>query len=327
VTVIIPSRDRTWQLARAVLSAVAQEDVSFEVIVVDDGSAVPVRERVDLTAMDAVTVIRLATSRGPAEARNAGLKAASGSWVAFLDDDDVWAPFKLRAQLQAVSGGCDLAFSSCLVVDDRGGVSVDPVTVSPRDLRRVALARNPVPGGCSNVLARTSLVRSRGGFDQATDVLEDWDLIIRLSCDGRPCVIQEPLIAYSLHSANLHAREVAAANSFRRLAEKYVADREELGVALDLEWWWLWRLEAAIRGSNRRGMAKAYWELGRLRRDPTLFVRSAVAKAGGRRLIAELGHLRRPHAAAAIVPPRWLEAALHPAENRVRALTVDAGHL
>ncbi|MDX6689283.1 MAG: hypothetical protein QOG15_740 [Solirubrobacteraceae bacterium] len=320
VSVIIPSRDRTWRLERAVLSALAQEDVCFEIIVVDDGSKVPISRRLGAETTDAVTVIRLESSHGPAGARNVGIEAANGTWVAFLDDDDVWSPWKLRRQLHSLSSDGEFTFASSFVIDDKGTISIDPVTVLSRDVRRVALARNPIPGCCSNLLALTSLVRSVDGFDASIHALEDWDLVIRLSEEGRAVVTKEPLLAYSLHRGNRHTHEASVRTSYHRLAEKYADVRNELGIALDLEWWWTWRLEAAIRASDWAGIAKAYWELGRLHRDPSLLVRAAVARVSGHRLIGMVGRLRRPaQPAGGVDPPPWLDHALHSAHDQGRA--------
>jgi glycosyltransferase involved in cell wall biosynthesis len=90
---VIPTRDR-WPIfrAHALRSALAQEDVSLEVVVIDDGSTTPPPGISDRR----VRVLRNPVSRGVAEARNRGVADARAPWVAFLDDDDVWSPRKLR---------------------------------------------------------------------------------------------------------------------------------------------------------------------------------------------------------------------------------------
>src|SRR4051794_32636077 len=104
VTVVIPTHDRAALVPRAVRSALAQRDVELEVIVVDDGSRDATREVLGALAADGanVTVVRHDAPRGVATARNAGVERAAKPWVAFLDDDDVWAPTKLACQLAAI---------------------------------------------------------------------------------------------------------------------------------------------------------------------------------------------------------------------------------
>ena len=93
VTVVIPTRDRWSLLPGALESALSQRGVAVDVVVADDGSttAPPAEVR-----RSGVEVVRLETSGGIAAARNAAIVRATGEWVAFLDDDDIWAPDKLR---------------------------------------------------------------------------------------------------------------------------------------------------------------------------------------------------------------------------------------
>ncbi len=102
VSVIIPTRDRIEQVRRAVASVRGQRHVDLEVVVIDDGSMPDVAVALEGLADDDLRVVRNARSRGPAGARNVGIDAARARWVAFLDDDDYWAPDKLRCQLDAL---------------------------------------------------------------------------------------------------------------------------------------------------------------------------------------------------------------------------------
>src|SRR4051794_9306561 len=104
VTVVIPTFNR-WRVlsARALPSALAQEDVDLEVVVVVDGSTDETASGLESLEDERVRVVRHARPLGLHRARNAGIAAARGEWVAFLDDDDVWAPWKLRTQLALVN--------------------------------------------------------------------------------------------------------------------------------------------------------------------------------------------------------------------------------
>src|SRR4051812_26727252 len=94
----IATHNRRRMFRRTLRSALAQENVDLEVIVVDDGST-------DGTAADIRTIkdprlqVVERENRGTAGARNAGIAVAQGEWVAFLDDDDLWAPHKLATQI------------------------------------------------------------------------------------------------------------------------------------------------------------------------------------------------------------------------------------
>src|SRR5690554_638255 len=91
VSVVVPTRDRPKHLGRTIESILAQTGVEFEVIVVDDGSQVPLGAR-DLSALrdPRVRILRNEQSRGACAARNRGVVASQAEYVAFSDDDCEW---------------------------------------------------------------------------------------------------------------------------------------------------------------------------------------------------------------------------------------------
>ena len=206
VSIIVPTRDRHDLLPRTLVAALAQRDVETEVIVVDDGSRVPVAGRLTKAGVSRIRVIRHESSLGVAKARNAGIVAARGEWLAFLDDDDLWEPTKLRCQLEAAAdAGLDYVFTAGLAFDSQGHMPyTEDVPESGADVHRTLLAWNLVPGGCSNVIARRALVQRIRGFDPTFSILADWDLHVRLSAEGPAATVQERLVAYALHDSNMH---------------------------------------------------------------------------------------------------------------------------
>ena len=187
VSVVIPTRSRWHLLSTAALpSALEQEDVELEVIVVDDGSSDETPTVSPRSPTLGSSCIRHEPPGGVAVARNAGISGARGRWVSFLDDDDLWAPRKLRAQLDsaeaasavfayAAGGGLDAARRFLFAV-----APPEPATVTAQLLRW-----NVIWCGCSNVLATTDVVTELGGFDERLVQLADWDLWIRLALAGR----------------------------------------------------------------------------------------------------------------------------------------------
>ena len=120
VSAVIPTRGRPELLQRAVRSALAQTLRAIEVVVVIDGedpaTSLALKE---WTHQDGrLRVLALPASVGGSDARNRGVEAASGEWIAFLDDDDEWLPGKLQAQLDAV-GTIDCAGLDRHLQDDR----------------------------------------------------------------------------------------------------------------------------------------------------------------------------------------------------------------
>ena len=199
---IVPTHDRPELLSLTLRSVLAQEGVRLEVVVVDDGSTLPltgVRELAD----DRVRVLRNESPQGVSNARNRGIEAARGSWVAFCDDDDLWAPRKLAAQLEAASAQRrEWAYCGALHINADNRVTFLPPTPEADEAARRLPSWNPIPGGCSNVVVSRDLLAQTGGFDPSLVNLADWDLWIRLGRVGPPAAAPDRLVAYRIHAGS-----------------------------------------------------------------------------------------------------------------------------
>ncbi|MEV7624787.1 glycosyltransferase [Actinoplanes sp. NPDC089786] len=103
VSVVVPTRFRPDLVVRAVRSALAQTHGDLEVVVVIDGPDEPTEKALAALGDVRVRVITLPEKGGAPNARNQGARAATGKWVAYLDDDDEWLPSKLEIQLAAAA--------------------------------------------------------------------------------------------------------------------------------------------------------------------------------------------------------------------------------
>ncbi len=104
VSVVIPTYGRDEHLPEALESVTSQSYPKIELLIVDDGSPVPITETVGEQSFDelsSVTFIRHHTNRGANAARNTGIRAADGEYIAFLDDDDRWHEEKISRQVEA----------------------------------------------------------------------------------------------------------------------------------------------------------------------------------------------------------------------------------
>ncbi len=99
VSAVIPTRNRPEMVVRAVSSALSQTYENIEVVVVVDGPDRGTADALERVNNPRLKIVLLPESVGGSGARNAGVKAANGEWVAFLDDDDVWLPEKIQKQL------------------------------------------------------------------------------------------------------------------------------------------------------------------------------------------------------------------------------------
>ena len=158
VSVVVPTLNRSGLLQR-VLPTVLGQDLEdprcLEVVVVDDGSTDDTPQLLASWPDDRLRVVRHERPSGVAAARNAGTKAASGRWVAWCDDDDLWAPSKLRLQLEALAStpGARWSTGGAIILNE----DLVPLSTWPcqeaEGLASVLLARNLIAGGGSGTLA------------------------------------------------------------------------------------------------------------------------------------------------------------------------------
>jgi glycosyltransferase involved in cell wall biosynthesis len=302
VSVVIPTHNRATLLQRAVRTAGEQEEVDVEVIVIDDGSsdgtADWLRDRVD----DRVRHHRFGEAQGVARARNHGIVMATKPWVAFLDDDDLWAPGKLRLQIDAAAEASSTGPVYAGAIEVRPDMQPLKVTPAPAasSLATDIFLHNPIPAGASNVLAGAALLRQERGFDTSFSQLADWDLWIRLARRGTPVACPDVLVAYTMHDANMVGTAgLEVLDEFERLAQKHGADAEAAGVAFDRARFERW-VVAGMRRSGRR-IATARLYMHRARRTKRF---GDVARAG---IAATVGMPRLPRRQEGpVTPPDWL---------------------
>jgi glycosyltransferase involved in cell wall biosynthesis len=103
VSVIIPTYNRGDLIGRAIASVIAQTYQNLEIIVIDDASTEDIAQAIAHIDDSRLQYIRHQTNLGGSVARNTGIQAARGEFVAFLDSDDTWLPHKLQSQLKTIS--------------------------------------------------------------------------------------------------------------------------------------------------------------------------------------------------------------------------------
>jgi glycosyltransferase involved in cell wall biosynthesis len=214
VTAIIPTYRRAAMVRHALETVLAQDYAPLEVIVVDDNTD-PDEQRAVRDALadfgEQVMVIPNTRTKGACGARNTGILRASGEFIAFLDDDDLWLPGKLREQV-ALLLRTPFAAAFC------GYIDVDVAFDHARRChasRPVLTRRDALGGECptstSLVLARTSVLIEAGLFDEALPSFQDFDMWLRCLAFGDFGYIDEALATFVQHaqartSVNLERR-------------------------------------------------------------------------------------------------------------------------
>jgi len=187
VSVIIPAYNRAETIGRAIRSVREQSFTDWELIVVDDASTDATCTVVDAIGEPRIHIIRLTENSGPSVARQKGLEAAKGEWVAFLDSDDEWLPEKLARQLDANASvvGCGYFVRD----GDREWPFIHPpVTDWIEHLHFRCMLRVG-----STFLARRESAMAIGGFDPRLRYYEDWDLGLMLAEQNPIVILPEPL--------------------------------------------------------------------------------------------------------------------------------------
>jgi glycosyltransferase involved in cell wall biosynthesis len=181
VSVIIPTYNRAAWVTQAVETVLAQTFRDFELIVVDDGSTDGAAETL-AGFSGQLSVIRHLERRGVSAARNTGINAARGQWLAFLDSDDLWLPEKLAKQMAFLEARPEYLLCQTEEIWIRRGVRVNP----PRHCRKTegdiflpSLARCLISP--SAVALHRRLLENHGGFDETLPAAEDYDLWLRLT--------------------------------------------------------------------------------------------------------------------------------------------------
>jgi glycosyltransferase involved in cell wall biosynthesis len=297
--VVIPTRDR-WPLVRAALAtALAQVDAPVRVVVVDDGSSEAPGVLAGLD--DRVELLRNTSSRGVSAARNRGLAHVDAEWVAFLDDDDLWAPNHLaavhdaRRRSEAEAGPAGLLYASQVVCDlDRRIMNLRPAS-SADTLADDLLSQNAV-GSPSCAVLRREAVRDAGGFDEGLSMLADWDLYLRLVERGRAVASAPFTVAYTLHGDNMHLSPATTLREMAVLQRRYGARAAARGRRLPHE-------------GFARSVASTYRRAGRRRRAVAWYLRSAVATRTRRDLERAIGVVlgERVSELSGRKPPRLLD--------------------
>lgn len=222
---MIPTYNRPQMLQRALDSVIAQTFESVEIIVVDDGSDTPTKQIVD--AYDDVPVYLLEhdTSLGGAAARNTGIEAASGEFVAFLDDDDEWLPEKLARQVACIDrSGPETGFVYCdyYKQDDRlGGIVTEGgIAIHTGDIYQTVLA--DWCAATSLLLIRREALIDIGGFDLDLSGYQDYDLLLRLAKRYHCNAVAEPLVIRHTHrEPNLMSSTSARREALEHILEKW----------------------------------------------------------------------------------------------------------
>lgn len=214
VSIVTPLYNSAPFIERALESVLAQTCAAWEHILVDDGSPDDTSTTVRPYLHDERVVYLSQPNAGIGAARNTGIRAARGTWIALLDHDDSWFPHKLETQL-AVAARRDAEIVCSDAVVTRGADSfrysewffpralVAGLAASASedvDFLELLLEANFVCA--SSVMIRRGVFERYGLLDPAAAPSDDYDMWLRCMPDTRIAYVEEPLVEYALHDTN-----------------------------------------------------------------------------------------------------------------------------
>jgi glycosyltransferase involved in cell wall biosynthesis len=237
VSLVIATYNHARFVGDALDSALGQTLADVEVIVVDDGSTDDTPE-VLAKYRDRIRAARQ-PNRGLPAARNAGLALARGTYVAFLDADDVIAPTKLAAQMAVLDNTPQIGWTYCdVLIEDE--VSGTTVTASERfgyRERRLDGWLFPELAGGNFIPAIAPLIRrsaldAAGRLDEGLTALEDWDLWLRLALVAEARYTPDALATYRLRKESMSRNRAQMDSNRFRVLDRFIRTRPEAMRAL-----------------------------------------------------------------------------------------------
>ncbi len=199
VSVVITTFNRPQYLREAMQSVLAQVYRAIELVVVDDASDPETRQAVESFRDPRIRYIRNDRNLGSAESLNQGLRAATGTYVAILDDDDLWlSEEKLSRQVAFLEANPEyvLVGTNVVVVDFETGKEIvrSRASSNDEDIKKNFLLVNPIAH--SSVLYRREAAVRVGGYDVVLDRGKDYDLWLKLARKGKVTVLPDYFLKY-----------------------------------------------------------------------------------------------------------------------------------
>ncbi|MGH1397372.1 MAG: glycosyltransferase [Trichormus sp.] len=204
ISVIIPAYNCEKTIVETINSVLQQTYSHFELIVINDGSQDATLDIVSKIKDSRLRVFSFDNAGGNVS-RNRGLHLAQGEFISFLDADDIWTSDKLDAQLEALekNPNAHVAYSWTDYIDEAGNFLLSGARITASgDVYEKLLINNFLENG-SNPLIRKEALIQLGGFDEALEAAQDWDMWLRLAAKYSFVAVPVVQILYRVSSNSL----------------------------------------------------------------------------------------------------------------------------
>lgn len=226
VSVVIPAYNAMRYLPQTVESILQQTFDDFEVIIINDGSTDDIETWFQASVNDPRFKLISQKNQGTAGARNTGIEHSQGTFIAFLDADDLWHPRKLEEQVRMLRAHPEvgLAYTWLQYADESGTLNGRIVKSSFQGNVWEQLTAFNFVGCGSNAMIRRTCIEIVGNFDQTLDsYVEDWDMWLRVAKQYPFAVIKEPLVYNRKYPDSFSTHWKKMAKGFPKVLEKAFA--------------------------------------------------------------------------------------------------------
>ncbi len=222
ISVVIPAYNRGLMIRHALESVLNQTFPDWEAVVVNDGSTDNTGQVAEQYAAKDPRIRFLQHDRrkGAQAARNTGVRAARGKWIAFLDSDDRWLPSSLEARVKAAGRGAPVVHSECYVLTPQGNLEVFGVPPMKGRVYRELLGR-PGPMFQGLLVSREAFARL-GSLDEDLVAYQEWDTAIRLARHHAFEFVAEPTFIYDCrHPDTISKNPLREALGYQQVVDKH----------------------------------------------------------------------------------------------------------
>lgn len=230
ISVVIPAHNRKKYILNCVNSIINQTYPPIEIIVVDDYSTDGTADELKKLDCKILKVISLEKNGGAQVARNVGIKAATGDWIAFCDSDDWWLKDKLEKQVRKLeSSGRKVSSTGAEVLQN--GNSSERWTDGKEGMILSELIQNKTYLLFQGMLIKKECLYEIGLLDERVKAYQEFDTAIRLALRYEVDYINEPLFVYNIHNEETISKDTQKAKESKRYIFKKYKDiiEERLG--------------------------------------------------------------------------------------------------
>jgi glycosyltransferase involved in cell wall biosynthesis len=224
ISVVIPAYNRASVIERAVLSVLAQTFQNFEIIIVDDNSNDDTELIISSRFREEprIRYFKHDINRGAQAARNTGIKAATGEWIAFLDSDDQWLPDSLAVRLElAHTSQAQIIYSECHVLRSNAPQELFGIPPLSGNIYRNML-QHPGPMFQSLLVTKVAL-ESIDLLDESIITYQEWETAIRLSKKYEFAFLELPTFIYDCRGDDTMSKNMLRdVQGYQQIVKKHI---------------------------------------------------------------------------------------------------------